>query len=219
MKAVDPGGNSFKDTVSYSFNGLLEGHESVCYCRCYRLFMFAWVCMTIVGIILPFASVGGPSSLGFMAPVQSIVLAGLLFSCLTLVRWYRLDGMEPKFKKVVVALLLLTLLGDVVGICMFSKSQEPGPEPTPPPTPVPTSKQHCKEDAYVANNQCVCTHPGFQAMCTDPLPYCPSPAPTPAPGGPAPPGPAPPSGPTVLGQAFPPVPTPPPTPANAQHGG
>jgi len=189
--------------VSLSMDGLLEGHESSFYRSMYRLMMFCFVTFSLVGGMLPFVAIGGPAGLGMMVPLLGVVIYLMLIITLTLTRWYRTSGLEPKVKHLCFALIATTFLLDIVGVCAYTKAMV-APEVTPMPTMCPTLPQKCKADVDCFNNMPRCANPFQQPACTDPLPYCPTPVPsgivTPAPRSPW--GPYPPAGPTFTGKNF-----------------
>jgi hypothetical protein len=126
-------------------DGLLEGHESPGFRNLYRLWM---VCYIIFSVFAGLCNIGlimhDGAQPGFA--LVSLMNLGMLFFSLFLVKSYKADGLDPKFKRATgVLMLFVTVLG--IGCVMifsetlnYKKDTEhpsagpPGPTPTPTPS-------------------------------------------------------------------------------------
>jgi hypothetical protein len=133
-------------------DGLLEGHEEFGARVIYRVIMFSYILFSIFAGV---CNIGLAAHDGSEAayPMLSVVILLLLAFSLFLVKSYKVDAMDPKFKRAAVVLIGIVFALDVTSAMIFSKTlhyKEPvAPEvrpttvaPTLLPTPTPNATRN-----------------------------------------------------------------------------
>eukprot|EP00759_Apiculatamorpha_spiralis_P034581 PhF_6_TR35572/c0_g1_i1/m.51800 len=124
--------------MEYLLEGLLEGHESPGMRTGYKLMMVSYTIFTAFSCAVSFADITN-AEWKFSSLLTAVATLGLYFLALLLTKWYRLDGLDPKFKKVIVAFTVMVLLLDVAMTMEFSTAlNTQPPAPCHCPTPAPT---------------------------------------------------------------------------------
>eukprot|EP00760_Papus_ankaliazontas_P006484 PhM_4_TR13057/c0_g1_i1/m.100883 len=125
--------------------GTLEGHESPTERNLTRAVFIIFYGFATWSVIANFINI---SHAGFEVSslITSTVIGVLCVVNYLLTSWYRQDGLDPKFKKLILCMMTVILLLCVASTMEFNTTQKYSPPPpvtpcpTPPPTPTPTPK-------------------------------------------------------------------------------
>lgn len=120
-------------------DGLLEGHEAPGTRMLVRAVMVIYIIFTVFSGICNVAMIGHKG--GHMAfPIVSVCILGFLGFSLFLVKSYRADTMDPKFRRAAIVLMIMIVVLDIASCMIFhyTITYKAPPPPPPPPTPAPT---------------------------------------------------------------------------------
>eukprot|EP01060_Flectonema_neradi_P010330 TRINITY_DN1742_c0_g1_i1.p1 TRINITY_DN1742_c0_g1~~TRINITY_DN1742_c0_g1_i1.p1 ORF type:complete len:170 (+),score=5.94 TRINITY_DN1742_c0_g1_i1:37-546(+) len=156
--------------IGECFEGLLEGHESPGFRTFYRLFMFCFIVFTIVASILPVTSNDGAVMLAMLHMATVFIMLGMTF---ILIRWYRVDAMHAKFRRMIYVLIALIITLDIVAVADYVDSSK---SPPPAPTPVPMTPTPCPPVPCVLTHNTSC-FPIDQKCYSVPIAICGQPPP------------------------------------------
>ncbi len=113
-------------------DGFLEGHESPALRILYRLAMVSFILFSVFAGVCNFAT---KNPAGIM--VSFCVLALMVYS-LAMVQLYRRDQMDPKFKRLTIAVMIITLVLGAASAMEFDRLMHP-PAPCAAPAPETTT--------------------------------------------------------------------------------
>ena len=128
------------------FHGLLEGHEGAGAVAIYRIIMTIFIIFSLfaglgnIGLVLHEGS-----QIAF--PIISLMILGLLVFCLFMVKSYKTDGLDPKYKKATLILILFVFVLDVAATMIFAHTLDSKASAPPPPATFPPTTEAPKTDA------------------------------------------------------------------------
>jgi hypothetical protein len=118
-------------------DGLLQGHEGTPFKVAYRMWMFTFIIFSIFSGLcnIPLLTHEGSHP---AYPMISLMIIGLLVYTLMMVRAWKDDGLDPKFRRWIFALMVFVLVLDIASAMIFHDTisyKAPVREPYPAPEP------------------------------------------------------------------------------------